>query len=95
MGELDLNSSNGGCVNDIELAQRGEVHLQRVRLQRGDRAGSGRWIYNLNTQQKTPRVKERCARLGSGVAPPLGVVDKEVVVLIVLVRRHRRANIGF
>ena len=29
-------------VNDIELAQRGEVHLQRVRLQRGNRAGSGR-----------------------------------------------------
>ena len=32
-----------------------------------------------------------CARLGSGVAPPLGVVEKEVAVLIVLVRRHRRA----
>jgi len=32
-----------------------------------------------------------CARVGSGVAPPLGVVEKEVAVLIVLVRRHRRA----
>ena len=32
-----------------------------------------------------------CARLGSGVAPPLGVVKEEVSVLIVLVRRHRRA----
>ena len=32
-----------------------------------------------------------CARLGSGVAPPLGVVKEEVAVLIVLVRRHRRA----
>ena len=32
-----------------------------------------------------------CARLGSGVAPPLGVIEKEVAVLIVLVRRHRRA----
>ena len=32
-----------------------------------------------------------CARLGSGVVPPLGVVGKEVAVLIVLVRRHRRA----
>ena len=32
-----------------------------------------------------------CARLGSGVAPPLGVVEKAVAVLIVLVRRHRRA----
>ena len=32
-----------------------------------------------------------CARLGSGVAPPLGVVEEEVAVLIVLVRRHRRA----
>ena len=32
-----------------------------------------------------------CARLGSGVAPPLGVVKKEVAVLIVLVRRLRRA----
>jgi len=32
-----------------------------------------------------------CARLGSGVAPPLGVVEKEVAVLVVLVRRHRRA----
>ena len=32
-----------------------------------------------------------CARLGSGVAPPLGVVKGEVAVLIVLVRRHRRA----
>ena len=31
-----------------------------------------------------------CARLGSEVAPPLGVV-KEVAVLIVFVRRHRRA----
>ena len=29
------------------------------------------------------------ARLGSGVAPPLGVVKEEVAVLIV--RRHRRA----
>ena len=32
-----------------------------------------------------------CACLGSGVVPPLGVVEKEVAVLIVLVRRHRRA----
>ena len=32
-----------------------------------------------------------CARLGSGVAPPLGVVEKEMAVLIVFVRRHRRA----
>ena len=32
-----------------------------------------------------------CARLGSGVAPPLGVVKEEVAVLIALVRRHRRA----
>ena len=32
-----------------------------------------------------------CARLDSGVAPPLGVVEKEVAVLIALVRRHRRA----
>ena len=31
-----------------------------------------------------------CARLGSGVAPPLGVVKEEVAVLIALVRRHRR-----
>ena len=31
------------------------------------------------------------ARLGSGVAPPLGVVKEEVAVLIALVRRHRRA----
>jgi len=30
-------------------------------------------------------------RLGSGVAPPLGVVKEEVAVLIALVRRHRRA----
>ena len=29
-----------------------------------------------------------CARLGSGVAPPLGVVKEEVAVLIVLVRWH-------
>ena len=32
-----------------------------------------------------------CARLGSEVAPILGVVIEEVAVLIVLVRRHRRA----
>ena len=32
-----------------------------------------------------------CARLGSGVAPPLGVLKKEVAVLVILVRRHRRA----
>ena len=32
-----------------------------------------------------------CARLGSGVAPLLGVVIEDVAVLIVLVRRHRRA----
>ena len=32
-----------------------------------------------------------CSRLGSGVATPLGVVEEEVAVLIVLVRRHRRA----
>ena len=31
-----------------------------------------------------------CARLGGGVTPPLGVVEKEVAVLVVLVRRHRR-----
>ena len=29
-----------------------------------------------------------CARLGSGVAPPLGVVKEEVAVLIALVRRN-------
>jgi len=33
-----------------------------------------------------------CARLGSGVAPPLGVVKEEEAVLIVLVRRHRRVD---
>ena len=33
------------------------------------------------------------ARLGSGVAPPLGVVKEEVAVLIALVRRHRRAAV--
>ena len=32
-----------------------------------------------------------CARLGSEVAPPLGMVIEKVAVLIVLVRRHRRA----
>ena len=32
-----------------------------------------------------------CARLGSGVASPLGVVEKKVAVLIALVRRHRCA----
>ena len=32
-----------------------------------------------------------CARLGSGVAPLLGVVKEEVAVLIALVRRHRRS----
>jgi len=32
-----------------------------------------------------------CACLGSGVVPPLGVVEKEVAVLIALVRRHRFA----
>ena len=32
-----------------------------------------------------------CACLGSGVVPPLGVVEKEVAVLSVLVRRHRCA----
>jgi len=32
-----------------------------------------------------------CTRLGSGLALPLGVVEKEVAVLIILVRRHRRA----
>ena len=57
--DMKCPSATAIFVNDIELVQRGEVHLQRVRLQRGDRAGSGRWIYNLNTQQKTPRVKER------------------------------------
>jgi len=31
------------------------------------------------------------ACLGSGVAPPLGVVKEELAVLIVLVRRHHRA----
>ena len=31
------------------------------------------------------------ARLGSGVAPVLGMVKGEVAVLIALVRRHRRA----
>ena len=31
------------------------------------------------------------ACLGSGVAPLLGVIEKEVTVLIVLVRRHRCA----
>ena len=32
-----------------------------------------------------------CARLGGEVDPPLGVVVEEVAVLVVLVRRHRRA----
>ena len=32
-----------------------------------------------------------CACLGSGVVPPFGVVEKEVAVLVVLVRRHRCA----
>ena len=32
-----------------------------------------------------------CARLGGEVDPPLGVVVEEVSVLVVLVRRHRRA----
>ena len=32
-----------------------------------------------------------CARLGGGVAPPLGVVVEEVAVLVVLVRRHCHA----
>jgi len=32
-----------------------------------------------------------CARLGSGVAPLLGVVKEEVAVLIALVRWHRCA----
>ena len=36
-----------------------------------------------------------CARLGSGAASPLGVVKEEVAVVIVLVRRHRRAVGGF
>ena len=35
--------------------------------------------------------KSGCARLGSGAAPPLGVVEKEVAVLIALVCRYRRA----
>ena len=35
-----------------------------------------------------------CARLGSKVAPPLGVVIEEVAVLIVLVRRHSRAVVA-
>ena len=32
-----------------------------------------------------------CTRLGGEVDPPLGVVVEEVAVLVVLVRRHRRA----
>ena len=40
--------------------------------------------------RKFPR-HSGCARLGSEVAPPLGVVIEEVAVPIVLVRRHRRA----
>jgi len=32
-----------------------------------------------------------CACLGSGLVSPLGVVEKEVAVLVVLVRRHRCA----
>ena len=32
-----------------------------------------------------------CARLGGEVAPPLGMVKEGVAVLVVLVRRHRRA----
>ena len=32
-----------------------------------------------------------CARLGGEVDPPLGVVVEEVAVLVVLIRRHRRA----
>ena len=35
--------------------------------------------------------KRGCARLGSGAVPPLGLVKEEVAVLVVLVRRHRRA----
>ena len=32
-----------------------------------------------------------CARLGSGVVPPLGVVEKEVAVLIACFRSSRRS----
>ena len=35
--------------------------------------------------------KSGCARLGGEVGPPLGVVVELVAVLVVLVRRHRRA----
>ena len=39
-----------------------------------------------------------CARLGSGVAPPLGVVKEKVAVLIALVHRHfsspRKGHLG-
>ena len=35
--------------------------------------------------------KSGYARLGSGEAPPLGVVKEEVGVLIAIVHRHRRA----
>ena len=36
-----------------------------------------------------------CARLGgSKVPPPLGVVKEKVVVVVVLVRRHRCENFG-
>ena len=32
-----------------------------------------------------------CARLGGSKVPPLGVVKEKVAVVVVLVRRHRRA----
>jgi len=50
-------------VNDIELAQRGEVHLQRVRLQRGDRA-----VFFRDVRDETPRPDVLSPGLGQELA---------------------------
>jgi len=50
----------------------------------------GKPIPTLNGGLDLNSSSSGCARLGSGVAPSLGVAEKEVAVLIVLVRRHRR-----
>ena len=75
--ELGVRSYNAPT---LRLAQ---FELDRSRPQKYDPPSVGGLDLNSSSSG--------CACLGSGVAPPLGVVESEVAVLIVLVRRHRRA----
>ena len=69
-----------GGMDELELIQ---SHMAQKPVLRGEVDGRAR--------SNDICSNSGCARLGSGVVPPLGVVEKKMAVLIALIRRHRCA----